>query len=81
VDVRKTAPVHHGIELIRERLDDLAEELADVALDLLREAVEGGPDGDAAAARDEERRVTRARRAVEKASVLLTAGGDAGDDG
>lgn len=52
---------------IKDRLDSLAEDLADLALDALRE-------GDA----DAERRYTRARRAVEKASHLLSAnaGGD-----
>jgi hypothetical protein len=54
------------LESIRERLDGIADELADLALDALREAAAGG---DARAA--EERRLTRARRAVEKASALL----------
>jgi hypothetical protein len=44
----------------------MAEELADLAIDRLRAAV----DGDAGAAADE-RRLTRARRAVEKAAALL----------
>jgi hypothetical protein len=55
------------------RLDAIAEELADLAIDRLREAAgtvrDGGtPDPRIAA---EEKRITRARRAVEKASVLL----------
>lgn len=54
------------LDALRERCEALAEELADAALDLLREAV----DGDADAARIE-KRVTRARRAVEKAAGLL----------
>ena len=54
------------LESLKERCDVLAEELADVALELLREAV----DGDEDAARTE-KRVTRARRAVEKAAGLL----------
>ena len=54
------------LDLLRERCQALAEELADAALDLLREAV----DGDEDAARTE-KRVTRARRAVEKAAGLL----------
>ena len=54
------------LDHVRERLDALAEELADLALDRLRQAV----DGDAGAAA-EERRLTRARRAVEKAAALL----------
>jgi hypothetical protein len=54
------------LEHVRERLEGLAEELADLALDRLRAAV----DGDAGAAA-EERRITRARRAVDKAAHLL----------
>jgi len=53
---------------LRERLEGIAEELADLAIDRLRAAVEGN--GGAAA---EERRLTRARRAVEKAAGLLRA--------
>ncbi len=54
------------IEALRERCELLAEELADTALDLLRDAVDG--DEEAAAT---EKRVTRARRSVEKAAALL----------
>ena len=54
------------LETLRHRCEALAEELADASLDLLRAAV----DGDEAAARTE-KRVTRARRAVEKAAGLL----------
>ena len=57
------------LDSLKERCDLLAEELADVALELLREAV----DGDEEAARTE-KRVTRARRAVEKAAGLLGPG-------
>ncbi len=58
---------------IAARLNGIGEELADVALDRLREASrtvrEGGaPDP---VLRDEEKRITRARRAVEKAALLL----------
>lgn len=49
------------------RLEAIAEELADRAIEVLREAVESG----ASARPDEERRLTRARRAVEKAAALL----------
>ena len=63
------------LDALRERCDDLAEQLADAALDLLREAVAGDE-----AARALEKKVTRARRAVEKASHLL-AGADPADDG
>lgn len=54
---------------LKERCDLLAEDLADAALDLLRQAV----DGDEEAGRVE-KRVTRARRAVEKAAGLLAEG-------
>ena len=54
------------VDHLRERLEGIAEELADLAIDRLRAAVEG--DQNAAA---EERRLTRARRAVEKAASLL----------
>ena len=61
---------------VSEDLDDLAaelyalaEELADLALDRLRRATDPrGPRAPAAAA--EERRLTRARRAVEKAAAF-----------
>ena len=59
-------------EDVRERLEIIAEELADLALDRLRSATEDG-DADAAA---EERRITRARRAVEKAVALLRGSDD-----
>ena len=62
------------LDALRERCDALAEDLADAALELLRQAV----DGDEEAGRSE-RRVTRARRAVEKAATLL-AGPGAGTD-
>ena len=57
------------LEEIRSRLEAIADELADVALDRLRAAAATGGDG-----RDE-RIVTRARRAVERA-VHLLAGAD-----
>ncbi|MBA2607767.1 MAG: hypothetical protein H0U92_02385 [Actinobacteria bacterium] len=51
---------------LRDRLAAIGEELADAALAKLRAAA----DGDADAASDE-RKITRARRAVEKAVHLL----------
>lgn len=56
------------LETLRHKCDVLAEELADASLALLRAAV----DGDEEAVRTE-KRVTRARRAVEKAAGLLDA--------
>ncbi len=58
---------------IRERLEAIAEELGDMALARLQEAVEAGH-GDTS----EERRLTRARRSVEKAAQIL-ASGQSGD--
>ena len=60
------------LESVRARLEGISEELADLALDRLREAV-AGDTSDAAAA---ERRLTRARRAVDKAAALLAEPGD-----
>ena len=51
---------------IRSRLEGIAEELGDVALETLRDAVRAG-----ATKSDEEKRITRARNAVEKAARLL----------
>ena len=51
---------------IRMRLEGIADELGDLALDTLRAAVEAG-----ATKSDEEKRITRARNAVEKAVRLL----------
>lgn len=55
------------IDDIRDRLEVIAEELADLAIDRLREASAAG----AVSIPADERRITRARRAVEKAVVLL----------
>jgi hypothetical protein len=54
------------VEDIRSRLETIAEELADLALDALREAVESG-----ATKSEAERKLTRARTAVTKAARLL----------
>ena len=55
------------VEDIRTRLENIAEELGDRALDVLREAVARGETGRP----DEERRLTRARAAVERALSIL----------
>jgi len=52
---------------IRTRLEGIAEELSDMALDVLREAVDQGADKRP----DLEKRLTRARSSVEKAARLL----------
>lgn len=52
---------------IRRRLEGIAEELADLAIERLRESIDAG-------GRElpvDERRLSRARRAVEKAAAIL----------
>lgn len=53
---------------IRQRLESIAEELADLAIVRLRESIDAG--GHELPV--DEKRLTRARRAVEKAIVLLS---------
>jgi hypothetical protein len=60
------------VEAVRSRLESIAEELADMALDRLRASVAAEAEkmsSDRTSA--EERLITRARRSVEKAVVLL----------
>jgi len=52
---------------IRARLEAIAEELADLALERLRESIDAG----GTELPVDERRLTRARRAVEKAAAIL----------
>ena len=52
---------------IRERLEAIAEELADLAIVRLRESIDAG----GTELPVDERRLTRARRAVEKAIAVL----------
>jgi hypothetical protein len=54
-------------EDIRQRLDQIAEELADLAILRLRESIDAG----GTELPVDERRLTRARRAVEKAASIL----------
>jgi hypothetical protein len=79
------------IEDVRTRLGELADELADLAIEQLRLAVEQQADtgGHASAGgrsrshgpAAEERRLTRARRAVERAAAILSSPPEgAGDD-
>lgn len=63
-------------EVLAERLDAIAEEVADLALASLREALERGDSGRPA----DEKRLTQARRAVEKAAHLLRDPAAAADD-
>jgi len=60
------------VDELRERLQGIAEELADLALDRLRQATADPDERDRLVA--EEHRLTRARRAVEKAATLLGGG-------
>jgi hypothetical protein len=52
---------------IRSRLEAIAEELADLSMEALREAIDAGERGRTAT----ERRMTQARRSVERAASLL----------
>jgi predicted ABC-type ATPase len=55
------------LEDIRKRLEDIGEELADLAIQRLRESIDAGGHE----LPIDERRMTRARRAVEKAASIL----------
>ena len=54
-------------EGIRRRLEEISEELADLAMERLRESIDAG----GSELPVDERRLTRARRAVEKAAAIL----------
>jgi hypothetical protein len=58
---------------IRGRLEQIAEELGDLAIERLRESIDAG--GNELPV--DERRLTRARRAVEKAAAILREPDDA----
>jgi len=71
-----------GVEDIADRLEAIADELGDLAFDHLRQATSavrtsGAPDPADVA---EEKRLTRARRAVEKAVVVLRRPTKSADD-
>jgi hypothetical protein len=60
---------------LASRLEGMAEELTDMALDALRRASSGDPDSlEAGEALSVERRIVRVRRAVEKAIAVLGEG-------
>ncbi len=60
------------VEAVRSRLESIAEELADMALDRLRASVAAEAEQMSSHKTSaEERLITRARRSVEKAVVLL----------
>ena len=80
-----SAPSEPMLELA-DRLESVLEELGDMAMDALRRATSGDPDSaEAGEALALERRVLKARRALEKAVTVLRAGSDQGrvplDDG
>ena len=71
------------LDELADQLGSIAEDLADAALDRLRQNADtvragGEPDPELVA---QEKRITRARRAVEKAANLLGGGPVAFDDG
>jgi hypothetical protein len=63
-------------EEIRSRLDAIAEELRDLAIVRLRESIDAG----GSELPVDEKRLARARRAVEKASYILAEPGDFNPD-
>jgi hypothetical protein len=64
---REESAVAGEFDDIRQRLEVISEELADLAIERLRESIDAG--GDELPV--DERRLTRARRAVEKAIGIL----------
>lgn len=67
-------PMAGEFEEIRAKLEGIAEELADLAMIRLRESIDAGGNE----LPIDERRLTRARRAVEKAINLLQEPDDSG---
>jgi len=72
---RRSAWSVADLEALADRLDQLAEELADAALDALRDAIDAGE-----AKPELERRLTRARRAVQRAASLVRDRAEGPDD-
>jgi hypothetical protein len=64
-----------AMEEMADRLEGMVEELTDMALDALRRATSGDPDSlEAGEALAVERRIVRARRALEKSVSVLREG-------
>jgi hypothetical protein len=66
-------PGPDDLDVISGRLEAIAEELDDLVTDRLRQAVSSGAEGGEPDSEliDEERRISRARRAVAKAADIL----------
>ena len=71
------APTEDRDEALRDRLRDCVDALSDRSIELLREALHAGDADERAQISAHEKRVTRARRAVEKAVGLLYGVADA----
>jgi hypothetical protein len=70
---------HDAMDEMAERLEGMVEELTDMALDALRRATSGDPDSlEAGEALALERRIVRARRALEKSISVLREGAERG---
>jgi hypothetical protein len=64
---------------LAERLEAIVEEMTDMAIDALRRASSGDPDSlEAGEAMALERRIVRARRALEKSIAVLNEGARSG---
>jgi chromosome segregation ATPase len=70
MDVRKVKSMTSDAAQIADDLRVLSDRLADEAMATLRRAMNAGPD-EQAELRASEKRITRARRALEKAIALL----------
>jgi hypothetical protein len=64
------------LDELADRLDAISEELGDLAMALLRDAIAEG----ATSRPSEEKRLAQARRAIDKASHLLRGSSAAGED-
>tara|TARA_B100000953_G_scaffold149552_1_gene123827 strand:- start:902 stop:1123 length:222 start_codon:yes stop_codon:yes gene_type:complete len=65
------AEVEEKLEDIKTRLENISEELADIGMDALREAV---ADETTSKRPEIEKRLSRARRAVDKAAAIIHGG-------
>jgi hypothetical protein len=76
------SPADDAMVDMAARLEGMAEELTDMAIDALRRATSGDPDSaEAGEAIAVEKRINQARRSVEKAASVLAPRGTALADG